>query len=411
MKRLQYYLLIIPYFAFMCVGQGCNHEKNELQHDHAHEHGDHHGHDDHDEHDHDDHGHCDHEGHGHDDHEGHNHGTGKEINLAPELAEKMGVKTAVVEPGSFYDALRVSGRVESSSQSSGTVSAPTAGILTVMNNIAVGTQVAKGQTIARINSAAVSGGNVNAAAKARLDAAKAELDRLKPLFEKQLVTADKYNAALAEYNAAKAEYSPQAESGAVKSPVAGVISSIDASTGSFVETGAKIASVSDGASLTVTADVPDRYSRMIPDFTDARISCQGTDETVRISEAGGARISAAKAVSTKPGYIPVTFSVKNTRGLIPGSYVEVYLLGKEKQNVVSVPVSALTEQQGSYFVFVKVDDDGYLKSPVTIGGRDGKMAEILSGLHAGDEVVVEGVTAVKLAETSGVVPEGHTHSH
>ncbi len=35
--------------------------------------------------------------------------------------------------------------------------------------------------------------------------------------------------------------------------------------------------------------------------------------------------------------------------------------------------------------------------------------EIKSGLKPGDEVVTEGTTFVRLAETSGVVPEGHKH--
>jgi len=37
--------------------------------------------------------------------------------------------------------------------------------------------------------------------------------------------------------------------------------------------------------------------------------------------------------------------------------------------------------------------------------------EILSGLHEGDKVVVGGVSFVRLAEQSTVVPEGHSHNH
>lgn len=34
-----------------------------------------------------------------------------------------------------------------------------------------------------------------------------------------------------------------------------------------------------------------------------------------------------------------------------------------------------------------------------------------SGLKTGDELVTEGATVVKMAESSGAVPEGHSHNH
>ena len=40
-----------------------------------------------------------------------------------------------------------------------------------------------------------------------------------------------------------------------------------------------------------------------------------------------------------------------------------------------------------------------------------KSSGIASGLKGGERVVTRGVTAVRLAETSGVVPEGHSHNH
>ena len=76
-----------------------------------------------------------------------------------------------------------------------------------------------------------------------------------------------------------------------------------------------------------------------------------------------------------------------------------------------MPLSALVEQQGEYYVFVRLDDDCYRKSPVVRGATDGNRVEILSGLEPGQEVVVRGTTAVKLAQSAGAVPAGHSHSH
>ena len=78
---------------------------------------------------------------------------------------------------------------------------------------------------------------------------------------------------------------------------------------------------------------------------------------------------------------------------------------------MSVPSTSLSEQQGQLFVFVQLDEDCFRKVPVQVGQSNGTDVEILSGLHEGERVVTEGTTFVRLAETSGVVPEGHSHTH
>ena len=89
----------------------------------------------------------------------------------------------------------------------------------------------------------------------------------------------------------------------------------------------------------------------------------------------------------------------------------MWLLTGASGNVISVPESALTEEQGLYFVYVRLDEDCYRKQHVTLGRDNGRRVEILSGLEAGDEVVTEGAYHIKLASVSTVVPEGHTHNH
>ena len=63
------------------------------------------------------------------------------------------------------------------------------------------------------------------------------------------------------------------------------------------------------------------------------------------------------------------------------------------------------------YVFVRIDDDCYRKLPVRTGSNDGQRIEILSGLDGGEDVVVTGTTTVRIAESSGVIPEGHNHNH
>ena len=69
--------------------------------------------------------------------------------------------------------------------------------------------------------------------------------------------------------------------------------------------------------------------------------------------------------------------------MIPGSFVEVYLLSEERQGVISLPVSAITEEQGLNFVYLQVDAECYKKQEVKLGMNDGCRVKILSGMKVG----------------------------
>ncbi len=112
-----------------------------------------------------------------------------------------------------------------------------------------------------------------------------------------------------------------------------------------------------------------------------------------------------------PGYVPVFFSLDNNGEFIAGSGVDVYLQSDSSDNVISVPMSALSEQQGQYYVFVKLDDECYRKALVSTGRSNGNRIEIKSGIEPGDNIVVTGTTTVRIAESSGNIPEGHSHNH
>ena len=128
-----------------------------------------------------------------------------------------------------------------------------------------------------------------------------------------------------------------------------------------------------------------------------------------MSEMNGKLLSYGKTSSNNSFYIPVTFEFDNVGNIIPGAFAEVYLLAQPKDNIISVPVSALTEEQGLNFVYLQIEDDAFKKQEVTVGQNNGDRAEILKGLKKGDKIVTNGVYQVKLAASSSVIPDGHNH--
>ncbi|MFR9165742.1 MAG: efflux RND transporter periplasmic adaptor subunit [Dysgonomonas sp.] len=110
-------------------------------------------------------------------------------------------------------------------------------------------------------------------------------------------------------------------------------------------------------------------------------------------------------------YTPVNFDFDNKGRIIEGSFVEVYLKSFPVNDAIVLPVSALIEEQGHFFVFVALEHEGeYVKKEVRIGASDGINRQILQGLNEGDRVVTQGAYAVKLASMSNAMPE-HSHQH
>lgn len=340
----------------------------------------------------------------------HEHNHGDEIVLHAEDAEKFGVKTLTIQPDTFFEVLTVAGQVMNSPTQTATIVAPKTGTVNLGANAVPGNKVSRGQSIATISSAGISGGDASAAAKARINAAKREVDRLTPLLADGIVTKSEVNAARAEYEQALAAYSPAAAGGAAVSPIAGIITAMNVRNGEFVSAGQPIADVSASTELTIKVDVPTTAHNLVSHLTGANIRPAGSKEWFALKELGG-RVKGETNSAFSSGYESVYLQLGNNGSIVPGTFAEIVLMGTPRPGVISVPVGAISEQQGTKFVFVRVDEDGYEKIPVVAGASNGLQVEILSGLAPGMEIVSEGAVFVRLAETSGNVPEGHSHNH
>lgn len=409
------YFYVALAVATVCLFSSCGvKQDDELSHHHNHSHVS----DSHSDHDHDHEGH-DHEteGHDHSGHESHadedaDHSFGSEIVLEPSVAERFGVLAQTITPNEFAETIDISGQILNATGDMGIVAAPTSGIVSLPTGITEGSKVNTGTVIATISAQNISGGDSNRAAAVAVEAAKRELDRLTPLHADGIVTTKELNAARQAYEAAKASYSPSAASGRAVSPIAGSITSILVKSGEFVSAGQPLATVSKNSRLTLRADLPQKYHSFFPTVATAAFRPASSEYWISLDSLNGKlTTSIAASDPSMPGYIPVYFTFDNDGRILPGSYVEIKLIGHTRHSALTVPVEAVIEQQGKYFVYAKVDEHGYEKRLVTLGNNNGSEVEILSGISEGDNIVCKGAMIVKLAESSGAVPEGHSHNH
>lgn len=349
-----------------------------------------------------------HEGHAHPDHGE----AGDEIILSPEAAEKFGVKVSTLELQPFSEAIKVSGVIEGAPGDVASVVAKSSGVVNLNSGMLPGKKIGAGTVLGSVSSRGFAGGDADEVASLQYEAAKKEYERMTPLYKDGIVSAKDYNAAQTAYEQAKAAYSGRSAGSSLVSPASGVITELLVKQGDFVNAGQPVATVSGNTRLMLRADLPQKYHSRFSGITTANFRPSYSEEVISLESVNGRRATASdNVIATQPGYLPVYFSFDNDGSIVAGSDAEVYLMSAPRDSVLIIPVSALTEQQGKLFAYVRVDDHGYEKRNVTIGVSDGKKAELLSGLHEGETVVTDGVIFVKLAETANVVPEGHSHNH
>lgn len=354
---------------------------------------------------------ADEHGHDADDHAGHS----AEITFTEAQAKAAGLKLVTVEPGEFAEVVEVTGRLLPAQGDEATVSATMAGIVSqATKSLTDGAAVRQGQQLFVINASAMADGNPAAAARAELEAARKALARAEQLAAEKLLPQRELDEARSRYHTAEAaarSLGNESRTRAVAAPFTGYVKEVMVRPGDYVQPGQPMATVTQSQRLQLSADLPERHFALLPQIQDAtfRLSYEPEGTAHCVSEMGGKLVSKGRASSATGFSVPVTFELPNRGRLVSGSFAQVYLQGAARKGVITVPNEALTEAQGLFFVYVQIHPERYQRQEVTVGATDGRRTEIRSGLTAGQRVVAQGATQVRLAANATVIPEGHSH--
>lgn len=377
------------------------------------------GSDEHEGHDHEitEHSLHDHDGHEHD---GHDHSGEKtaghsadEIILSPEKAKAAGLEVSIIQPGEFNGSIPTSGRILTAAGAESTAVATQSGIVRLAKPWNIGMPVSAGTPLFSISNSRLPDGDISARARIEFLRAKDEYERQEKLMADKLTTEQNLQSAKAAYETARLAYEAtgSGKSGAtVTAPKDGYVLACLVRDGEYVEVGSPLMTITQNRRLQLQADLPQRNADQLEYITSANFRIGNGERTYSLRELNGRVVSHGAQTSSGSTFIPVVFEFDNAPGIVAGSFAEVWLLTVPVPSVLSVPKSALTEEQGVHAVYVHVDDEGYERRVVTTGRSDGRRVEILSGLKPGESVVTKGAIHVKLASASKAIP-GHTHNH
>ncbi len=344
---------------------------------------------------------------------------GDEIVLTEAQLKEMEVKTEAARRGAMQGVLKTGGCIESPQGSEQTISATASGIIHFTGgSLTEGVAVKGGQSIAGITSRDLQNGDPAVKARIDLETARSAYERAQRLIGDKIISQREYELLRQDYERAKATYSAlmnnrgSGGSVSVTVPHSGYVRQVLVSDGQYVAEGQAIAVIGENSRLWLVAQVPENKWSEIDRIKDAKFKTSYTD-IATLSELGGKICSRGKSSADETPYLRVVFEFTNPGNGIyaPGSYAEVYLLSDSETNTLSVPLSALTEEQGLYYVYVANDDEpgSFTKREVSIGISDGERVEILAGLQEGENVVSHGTYNVKLASLNAEIPHGHSH--
>ena len=371
---------------------------------------------------------CGSKGHDHDhDHEdeteqhageaGDDHDHGDEIILTPEKARAAGVKVETIMPGTFHGVIHTSGKVLSASCDETTVVATISGRVSYKNHVSEGLKVTGSMPLFSITSAGMQVADGDPVQRARIDYERAERDytRARLLIKDRIISEKDLAVAKAEYEAARLTYTSvqktrSAGGVVVTAPRGGYVKQCLVAGGDYVEAGQPLAVITQNKHLYLRAEIPEREFKELNKIRCAKFRTSYSDRLYDITDMGGHIQSYGRSAEVNNSYIPVVFEFNNTGDVVQGSYAEIYLITQERENVLTLPLTALTEEQGVHYIYIQVDKEGYRKQEVTLGESDGERVEILSGLKKGDKVVTKGAIQVKLASAANAIP-AHNHNH
>ncbi len=212
------------------------------------------------------------------------------------------------------------------------------------------------------------------------------LDELRGAFLQAKSQLAEANARMRVAESSQSEAQYRLDRSRIIAPYSGIVTAVMINPGQYIQVGANVGRLLDTDALEVEASVPAQYiSGLKPNMrvNATRESGDAIDLVVRailpIEEA---------ATRTRP----VRFSSSELiaeKGFAVGQSITVSIPVGASREVLTVPKDALVQSSDGWTVFVNVDGKAMVKE-IAIGNAVGERFEVMSGINAGDKVVVRG---------------------
>jgi cobalt-zinc-cadmium efflux system membrane fusion protein len=194
----------------------------------------------------------------------------------------------------------------------------------------------------------------------------------------------------------------------LRSPVAGTVIDREAIQGQLADPSKPLFRVGNLSRLWLTVHAFERDAVRVRPGVKARVSFAALPD--RTFE--GKVTLVGKQVEPDSRTVPVRIEVENRDGsLRPGMSATAWLtVGQQAGEILSLPAASLQRLQERWIVFIPKSETEFEMREVGRGRDLGGEVEILSGIKAGEKVIVDGAFLLK-AQAERSLGEGEEHEH
>ena len=300
------------------------------------------------------------------------------VEVAPEMIQTMGVRTARVETAFFEGSVRAFGNVESNERLESVAVSRLEGWIRDLAVGAEGDLVARGALLYRVYSPALIGAQKDF--MAALDAGREE--RISS-GRQRLLSAGMQAGVIDQLIENRVVF----EALPVYAEAAGTVVSLAVREGDYVKPGTPIMSLQSYARVWVIASIPEADLALVE--TDQPVSLQFPSAPGAAEKGTVDYIYPTIDPKTRTG--DVRIEVDNPTGALrPGAYADIQFSLGSGEARLSVPTEALLRDSRGEHVIVALGNGRFAGRQVETGVKAGPRTEILAGLDSGDSVVVSG---------------------
>lgn len=255
-----------------------------------------------------------------------------------------------------------------------------------------GDVVQKGQTLAVLNrdDAEI----LIAKSKVRAENAGVAFNRAKEMYDKELMSKGDYEKTEMEKSVADQELAEaqwRYSKTTIRAPFAGRVTSRKIQVGTHVRPGEELFTVTDYDPLIALIFLPETDVLALEEGREVRLNLKA-DAGVAFS----GRISQiSPVVDTATGTVKVKVeAIKPPKTVRPGSFVSVNIIRETRGDAVILPREAVIRELRDAHVFV-TDGNKAAKRVIQLGIEEGTNVQVLSGVKAGDKVIIAGQGGLK----------------
>ncbi|TCS86111.1 RND family efflux transporter MFP subunit [Anseongella ginsenosidimutans] len=306
----------------------------------------------------------------------------------PELAQKKVYNVAIDTIGlqHFEHYIQVQGRVES--EDNVAVSAESAGIIRSIL-VKEGQRVSKGQTLAQIDNQVLQ--SSVAELKTALSLANTTYERQKNLWDQNIGT--EFQFLQAKNNKERLEQqlntlNEQIEMTKIKSPINGTVDAVIAKVGESIGPGTPSFRVVNLSDLSVKAQITDSYSGMVKTGDEVIVSFPDINKELRSKVSFVSRV-----IDPESRTFDIEINIPTLDQYKPNMVAVLKIVDYTADEAIVIPVNVIQETEGEKYVYVTGEENGKLvarNKPVEVGKTYNALAEVVSGLEAGEKLITTG---------------------